>query len=1224
MDALAPIIGWIAERLGAEIEQGPVTKLLGPTAHVGTSRALASSAIELSTTVGATRHSVWIAAPELSGVPESGLAPVFLHADRRMVMPTVRLFVGDADSAPPEFLTLQCWLDDALRRWRFQRTPEGGVATIEEQFANLSPSAALDLMAIASRYALFGSSRTVRRHGLVFPPAPMWVRPVGDTAFAAQAARSLIVTARIDLSDPTQPAIPSGGMRAEKYRIRPAHSRDRGIDPFHTPEGTEIRLTGRLGIGVAITPDRRLAPPPGLALGPSTSRLPFAGFNDPRRLLMAANMQTQAVDVEGAEKPLATVDGLGDAQLSSRSSESCGPLSCRALDPPGVNLRVAYLAWQGWNHEDGWVISESAARRLAAVETTQLTLERKSLELDEPALMKVGQAIHRGELLIRRRFAPALLTDDLEVLASLQDFDETISATPEVGDYAPHDGEVVSLESFDLLDESGLPEGMIAAAGLAARVRRVFRVAIRRKLPLSVGDKLANRHGHKGVIGLILPDEQMPRWQGKPIDALIDPISVLNRSNWGQLREAHSWADPSRDAQGRSIIEPPTIGDWLTGPVRAIAGQQFVMRMPQHAADKLAAKPSRTSALRGRAQRFGEMDHWALWAHGPLARAGVNLSASAARLSRLLGGAGFRMHLVDQRIDIDRWPLDADPPQEFERLSVESFRRLSDAYDQIDADSDRPQAMTFDPPIEATRWLPLIPASDRPPRRQADGSEEPHDLTRDLRRLIRALRKKDESSARYALRRLMHDAYSEAVGQAATGHGGSKAAWLRRGVLGQRVAPSGRAVISPAGQAPCSTVAFSLESGGAVQQERVSGGLSLDEIGIPPAIALSLYGIDQPAEVDGRNLWLKRDPVLHRWGLLAMRVRVLPGTTVRMPPSLLGPLGADFDGDTVAFFTDLPDSPIVETCHPSAIAWDGDATSGRAVFVPGKQYIYGLHLLRQSPERLAQLQTDLQEAGAPQLGESKSVKADFEQWVRDAASGHNGQWWAIIERHAMAALAEDPGMGLGLMTFDQLKALPVVQCGAAKDTYSLGRNAERMKELINGRGLEVYSMADELDDFADPIAGVMVASKSAVGRFGGALRRLLYSLPQITPELIGAAQTLTEQITQRSLSVKAGEPPVSVSEFEAEMRRLLNGEDPPPETGSSLRIILADPRMRRVWTTLQAAFRTDSPNWLAWLRSPHELSSQLAQGVISIPITDLRARPFLDSEIPHFLQSASK
>ena len=107
------------------------------------------------------------------------------------------------------------------------------------------------------------------------------------------------------------------------------------------------------------------------------------------------------------------------------------------------------------------------------------------------------------------------------------------------------------------------------------------------------------------------------------------------------------------------------------------------------------------------------------------------------------------------------------------------------------------------------------------------------------------------------------------------------------------------------------------------------------------------------------------------------------------------------------------------------------------------------------------------------------------------ADGAAGEWWALIEDHALRALAEDPGMGLGLYPIDELRQLPVVRCGAAKDLYQAGAAAEAQEQILRGESLAVYRRGSEA---FDPIAEVMVAGKLSVGRFGGALRRILYGV----------------------------------------------------------------------------------------------------------------------------------
>jgi hypothetical protein len=135
---------------------------------------------------------------------------------------------------------------------------------------------------------------------------------------------------------------------------------------------------------------------------------------------------------------------------------------------------------------------------------------------------------------------------------------------------------------------------------------------------------------------------------------------------------------------------------------------------------------------------------------------------------------------------------------------------------------------------------------------------------------------------------------------------------------------------------------------------------------------------------------------------------------------------------------------------------------------------------------------------------------------------------------------------------------------------------------------------------------------------GGALRRLVYTAAEVTPAFIQAAQCLTEQVTQRALSVKAGEPPVSVADFEAQLTRLLQGKGPgdpsregddPEAAPSSLSALLALPWMRVVWQELQAQLGRDCGGWLAWVRNPHQLADLVARaGRLEIPWDDLRLR----------------
>ena len=499
-DAIAAIgLAELMSRFGASwhgLTAGPVQNVRGSLAFVGTSRPLLSSAARL----GCDQATVWIPAPELPAA--CGLAPIYLHAGRRYVLPFIRLLEThqvEEGLPPPSFLLLDHWIGDACTRWQFRRLDGNGTTTLVDQLeSEASVEVRLRALALMIRYALFGSDAYSRLCGLAIPPCQMWLRPVPPTRLGALAARSLVISARLAQDDDesndevrSRPLVPSTRMRSDVYRLDPS-GRDLGIDPVHTPEGPDIRFTGRLGVGVAVSANRRLVVPANLPnpcpLSASTERIPFAGYNDPRRLLMAANMQLQAIDLVQSESPIV------------RNGEG--------VDPPGVNLRVGYLAWQGWNHEDAWVISASAAARLAAAELTTHTIAIRSIELPPEMLVKPGDQVKRGALLIARRAAPCFLSSSLPVLARLSSTDAIVPLQPEVGDHAEHEGTVLRIETTDLMTPSA--EGEVRGP-VSSAYRTLYEISIRRDLPLRVGDKLANRHGHKGIVGAILPDEAMPR-----------------------------------------------------------------------------------------------------------------------------------------------------------------------------------------------------------------------------------------------------------------------------------------------------------------------------------------------------------------------------------------------------------------------------------------------------------------------------------------------------------------------------------------------------------------------------------------------------------------------------------------------------------------------------------------------------------------------------------------
>ena len=907
-----------------------------------------------------------------------------------------------------------------------------------------------------------------------------------------------------------KPRLPSH-TQALDARICPDRPPDLGIDPVHTPDHAEVRLIGRLGRDVRVQDKKLVQAGTEVSLSISTAQIPFAGHDDPRRLLLGAGMQTQAIPVVGSEAPLVRTEA--DSENSR---------------PPGVNLRVGYLAWRGLNHEDAWVLSESAARRLAAIERLDLWCLVYSLELPTDVLVERGQFVRRGEPLLRRKVDSGLLDIPIAISIERARIEEQITLDPLPREKMPWDGKVVDIKTWNLVTGDGIPAQWHRPSDLIATYRQVVRITVQRKRPLEVGDKLANRHGHKGIVGAILADEAMPRWQEKPLEALVDPIGVINRSNWGQLHEGLAGAilretqdedkEPllrdllrastkslleraerlGADRAGRFPIEPPeTQSDrWLDGSVRAMAGIQFLMRLPQHASDTLAAAPQRGGLGKKREQRFGEMDRWALWGHGQFSGRG-NLTESFRRVLRLLRASGIESRASDDALVFQLLDLEGEPPPSWTRFRAPAprdHRQVQDILDWNDLSPDLGAAFPLPEAVQVkiTReeserivaWVPLLPQNDRP-RDPRHGM--PHPLTSLLRKIIRLswswssgslssggsdLQAKLRAKLRFLVQQWFWRSRAEAIG---TTNATMKRSRLRGEVLGSRRHHSARAVISPAGPLT----------------------LGLDEVGVPLVVARALTGLTRASTsreevrsaLNCTRVWLKRDPVLHPYGLLHVQARLLGeefGKTIRLAASLLGPLGADFDGDAVVVFGELAGAEDIG--RPQAMARHPLLMEPR--FQPGKQYRYGLTLMAGDPDRREHWNQQLQRLEAPCL------QGSVDAWFQAVAAVPNPDpvWWRLVEQAALDALSKNPGMDLGLLPIEELSRLDVVQVRAAKADSFSQEGRPLLDRLLEGRGLEIYESQKKGDRIPDPIATVMVPGRMSVGRFGAVPRKLVHAL----------------------------------------------------------------------------------------------------------------------------------
>ncbi len=1252
----------------AEVELGQGCMLLGTPrktekqySALGSSSPARFSAVELTLKHNDQAARIWLPCPINQG------PAFFLHsAGHRLVMPVIRLCLyeetrpgsNEKKLVGVEYLDLSNWLLDALCRWRVQRQPED--ATLYQFLKHLASSRAgatvaeaAKVLAAAIRHALFG--RGIRFHyqkskqendswQLWLSPRSPWTRWLDhDQELYCRCAQRMVLTAGAVVHDGGLISVPSTFGKRE--RIQPTSDADYGIDPVHTPEGDDIRLRGYLGTNVTIK-DRKLQVASSsshgnlaaVPLSPSTVQVPFAQHNDPRRLLIAANQQMQAVPVQGCQSPRVRVP-------------------CDAPAPPGVNLRVGYLAWQGLNHEDAWVLSESAAKKLATRRIRRVTIPIEAYELPVEVLVRCGDSVKQGHPLVKRRFIPVLLTGEISRLAKLFELQENnpleesradpASTQPAFRrieewfkafplpthdkDRAPCSGLVKCVKVWDLLKKEHPSDIDEVADGLPCRFRQIVCIEIEETLPLRVGDKLANRHGHKGIVGAILPDEQMPVYQGQPLEALIDPISVLNRSNWGQIYETvvgrlspgpitvgHSaTAEQRQKVQQNAQVEvqPAEAASWIENPVRAVVGTQFVFRLPHHAVEKLGLSPDPAPGFRRRTQRFGDMDMWALWAHAetenglsPADQKGWQ--KALGQLRSLLLAAGISLSAKDEKIvvqsvdltkppdksvriiscpDKGSQPNDnsgADTPslteKQDEKKNKEQNRKKNEKKKKVLGEleklpPDQGAVLELPSTVEgvrlpfgskqkkgntesedaqayetSVRYLYVPPEKDRPNRVRADGSEQPHPLWVALQGILRRLDEWQSGTLeRYSLTRYLRTAYECALGKRDGKN--NKNFVLNRRVLGRRMKRSARAVIAPAGPYK----------------------LNVDEVGIPLSIAAALlgkrYGSLEELKADKdeikkrlskRRFWIKRDPVLHRWGLVWVKARLIDGhdddAVIRLPASLLGPMGADFDGDQAAMFARAP-LKLHNPRNASPVHIFYDDIRKEIKYLPGKQYLYGIRLLTQNESLWKQCCVELGESGST-FPDAKLLRVNAKKaladWLRKTGS-QSKYCWRIIEEFALAALRVDPGMGLGLLRASELAQLEVVKCGAAKNLFSTS-DADSNEQVDpwflaveRGESLARYQQtplsSGEPPDAAkldDPIAKVMVTAKEYVGNFGGALRRLIYAMEKVTPESVRVSQAITEFATQQSLSVKSGQEPLAWSDYHRVIRQLIARQRP--------------------------------------------------------------------------------
>lgn len=332
----------------------------------------------------------------------------------------------------------------------------------------------------------------------------------------------------------------------------------------------------------------------------------------------------------------------------------------------GRNVMVGFMTWEGYNYEDAIILSErlvkddvytsihieeyeSEARdtKLGPEEITRdipNVGEDALKNLDERGIIRVGAEVKDGDILVGKVTPKGVteLTAEERLLHAI--FGEKAREVRDTSLRAPHggDGIVLDVKIFNREDGDELPPG----------VNQLVRVYIVQKRKIHEGDKMAGRHGNKGVISRILPEEDMPYLpDGTPIDIMLNPLGVPSRMNIGQVLELHLGmaarylgihvASPVFDGAseedvwetleeaGMSRDGKTTLYDGRTGEPfdnRVSVGISYMIKLAHMVDDKLHARSTgpyslvTQQPLGGKAQfggqRFGEMEVWALEAYG--------------------------------------------------------------------------------------------------------------------------------------------------------------------------------------------------------------------------------------------------------------------------------------------------------------------------------------------------------------------------------------------------------------------------------------------------------------------------------------------------------------------------------------------------------------------------------------------------------------------------------
>src|SRR5579885_3548307 len=343
-----------------------------------------------------------------------------------------------------------------------------------------------------------------------------------------------------------------------------------------------------------------------------------------------------------------------------------GPSSDQGELALGQNVLVAFMPWEGYNYEDAILISERMVKddRFTSIHIEEYECEARDTklgpeeitrdipnvgedslkDLDERGIIRIGAEVRPEDILVGKVTpkGETELTAEERLLRAI--FGEKSREVRDTSLKVPHGekGKIIDVKRFSRENGDELSPG----------VNHLVRVYVAQKRKILQGDKMAGRHGNKGVIAKILPEEDMPYLEdGTPVDIVLNPLGVPSRMNLGQIMETHlGWAaamlgfhiatpvfdgahaedisewlqDAGLPADGKTWLRDGRTGDRFGRPITV--GYIYMLKLAHLVDDKIHARSTgpysmiTQQPLGGKAQfggqRFGEMEVWALEAYG--------------------------------------------------------------------------------------------------------------------------------------------------------------------------------------------------------------------------------------------------------------------------------------------------------------------------------------------------------------------------------------------------------------------------------------------------------------------------------------------------------------------------------------------------------------------------------------------------------------------------------